>query len=99
MEDSHGAEDTKANSVKGRMVFGAVKQQAPGANNVRKSERTYDDSDSEDDMETRENIDGGSHSGNDMQDELQNSSTVLHPDSETHDHSVFKVDLNFFLPA
>lgn len=90
MGDSQGAEDTKANSVKGRMVFGAVKQQAPGANNVRKSERTYDDSDSEDDMETRENIGGGSHSGDEMQDELQNSSTVLHPDSETHDHSVFK---------
>ncbi|KAF8006742.1 hypothetical protein BT93_K0907 [Corymbia citriodora subsp. variegata] len=87
MEDSQGVEDTKANSVKGRMVFGAVKQQAPQANNVRKSERTYDDSDGEDDMETREIVDGGSHSGNDMQND---SSTVLHPDSDTHDHSVFK---------
>lgn len=90
MEDSQGAEDTKANSMKGRMVFGAVKQQAPGANNVSKSERTYDDSDSEDNMETRENIDSGSHSGNDMQNQVQNGSTVIHPDSETHDHSVFK---------
>ncbi|XP_030451605.2 uncharacterized protein C57A7.06 [Syzygium oleosum] len=90
MEDSQGVEDTKANSVKGRMVFGAVKQQAPGANKVSKSERTYDDGDSEDDMETREHIDGGSHSGNDMQNEVQNGSTVLHPDSDTHDHSVFK---------
>lgn len=90
MEDSQGVEDTKANSMKGRMVFGAVKPQAPGANNVSKSERTFDDSDNEDDMETRENIDSGSHSGNDMQNQVQNGSTVLHPDSETHDHSVFK---------
>lgn len=99
MEDSQGVEDTKANSGKGRMVFGAVKQQAPGANKVNKSERTYDDGDSEDNMETRENIDGGSHSGNDMQNEVQNGSTVLHPDFDTHDHSVFKVDLNFFFSA
>ncbi|XP_030532646.2 uncharacterized protein C57A7.06 [Rhodamnia argentea] len=90
MEDSQGIEDTKENSMKGRMVFGAVQLQAPGANNVSKSEKTYDDSDGEDDMETRENIDGGSHSGNDMQNQVQNGSTVLHPDSETHDYSVFK---------
>lgn len=92
MEDSSGAENPKMKASSGRRVFGAAaKMHAPESRNITKSDDFYANSESEDDLEAKENI---VDVGNNISNDLQNDVKI---DSVLPQNSVFKV--MGFLPA
>lgn len=93
MEDSSGAENPKASTSSGRRVFGAaVKTHAPESRNMVKSDTFYANSDSEDDMEAKENTaDVGNNKSNDSQKDVHPDSVLPHENTEIVQDSVFKV--------
>ncbi|KAG6647898.1 hypothetical protein CIPAW_07G109900 [Carya illinoinensis] len=92
MEDSSGAENPKASTSSGRRVFGAaVKTHAPESRNMVKSDTFYANSDSEDDMEAKENTaDVGNNKSNDSQKDVHPDSVLPHENTEIVQDSVFK---------
>jgi hypothetical protein len=99
MEDSSGAENPKIKASSGRRVFGAAaKMHAPESRNITKSDNFYANSESEDDLEAKENIvDVGNNRSNGLQKDVKIDSVLPHEDSEIRQDSVFKV--MGFLPA
>lgn len=92
MEDSSGAESPKLKSTSGRRVFGAAKTHAPKSRNRVKADNFYANSDSDDDLEARENpVDVGNSKSNDLQKDAYVDSVPPHENSEIHEDSVFKV--------
>jgi U3 small nucleolar RNA-associated protein 14 len=92
MEDSNGAENSKIKASSGRRVFGAAKIQAPESRDVTKTDNFYANSDSDDDLEVKENIvDMGKDRSSDMQKDVHVDSVLPHEDSEIRQDSVFKV--------
>lgn len=91
MEDSSGAESPKLKSTSGRRVFGAAKTHAPKSRNRVKADNFYANSDSDDDLEARENpVDVGNSKSNDLQKDAYVDSVPPRENSEIHEDSVFK---------
>lgn len=55
LDDPSGAENSKINASSGRRVFGAAKIRAPESRDVIKTDNFYANSDSDDDLEAKEN--------------------------------------------
>ena len=55
LDDPSGAENSKINASSGRRVFGAAKVRAPESRDVIKTDNFYANSDSDDDLEAKEN--------------------------------------------
>lgn len=93
MEDSSGVDNPKASTSSGRRVFGAAaKTHAPESRNMVKSDTFYANSDSEDDMEAKENTaDVGNNKSNDSQKDVHLDSVLPHENTEIVQDSVFKV--------
>lgn len=89
MEDSREAGNKSVGVLSGRMVFGEVKPQTE--DNESKQERTHVDSDTEDDVDAKDDSDNGRQYKEDMQTDMGNDSISFYEDSQTHKDSVFKV--------
>lgn len=93
MEDSSGAENSKIKASSGRRVFGAAaKMHAPESRNITKSDNFYTNSESEDDLEAKENIvDVGNNGSDDLHKDVKIDSVLPREHSEICQDSVFKV--------
>lgn len=98
LEYSSGSEEPKVASISGRRVFGAAKAQVPDKSNKVESDNFYGNSDSEDDLETRENGDMVNNRSNDLQKDVISDPVLIQEDTDTHQESVFKVIRFFFSP-
>ncbi|KDP28173.1 hypothetical protein JCGZ_13944 [Jatropha curcas] len=90
LEGAAGLENTKAGTVSGRRVFGASGMQAIEKNNKIKSDNSYANSDSEEELGEREDDDLGLARTKDVQKDVNANSVLLGEDSETRRDSVFK---------
>lgn len=92
MEDSSGAENSKIKASSGRRVFGAAaKMHAPESRNITKSDNFYTNSESEDDLEAKENIvDVGNNGSDDLHKDVKIDSVLPREHSEICQDSVFK---------
>lgn len=95
MGDSGGVNNQKVGRPSGRMVFNG--KEAPESSkktksdNKNRSDNYYGDSDSEDDLEPRENTDVGKYRNNDLMKDANTSPVLLHEDSKNHKDSFVKV--------
>ncbi|KAF3947043.1 hypothetical protein CMV_026769 [Castanea mollissima] len=88
LDDPSGAENSKIKASSGRRVFGAAKIGAPESRDVIKTDNFYANSDSDDDLEAKENIfDMGKDGRSDMQKDVHVDSVLPH---EFRQDSVFK---------
>lgn len=91
LEDHGGSEDPKATSSSGRRVFGMAKAQISGAVNEMKSDKFYNNSDSEDDLGDSKSGNIGNGESDLLPKDVNNDSVLIQEDAETHKESVFKV--------
>lgn len=89
LDEPSGAENSKIKASSGRRVFGAAKIHAPESRDVIKTDNFYANSDSDDDLEAKENIfDMGKDGRSDMQKDVHVDSVLPH---ELRQNSFFKV--------
>lgn len=89
LDDPSGAENSKINASSGRRVFGAAKVRAPESRDVIKTDNFYANSDSDDDLEAKENnFDMEKDGICDMQKDVHVDSVLP---NEFRQDSVFKV--------
>ena len=89
LDDPSGAENSKINASSGRRVFGAAKVRAPESRDVIKTDNFYANSDSDDDLEAKENnFDMEKDGICDMQKDVHVDSVLR---NEFRQDSVFKV--------
>lgn len=89
LDDPSGAENSKINASSGRRVFGAAKVRAPESRDVIKTDNFYANSDSDDDLEAKENnFDMEKDGISDMQKDVHVDSVLR---NEFRQDSVFKV--------
>ena len=89
LDDPSGAENSKIKASSGRRVFGAAKIRAPESRDVIKTDNFYANSDSDDDLEAKENIfDMEKDGSSDMQKDVHVDSVLP---NEFRQDSVFKV--------
>ncbi|KAK9945694.1 hypothetical protein M0R45_011193 [Rubus argutus] len=92
--DSGGVNNPKVGSPSGRMVFDGkeapVSSKKTKSDNKNRSDNYYGDSDSEDDMEPRENTDVGKYRNNDLMKDANTSPVLCQEDSENHKDSLVK---------
>lgn len=97
LEGSKEAEDPKVGPSTGRMVFNAGGNQAPKSSNRTesnskiKSDKFYDNSDSEDDLEAEENNDPVNRKSSYLQKDVDVDPILFNEDSNIHQSSIFKV--------
>ncbi|XP_062088871.1 uncharacterized protein LOC133795434 [Humulus lupulus] len=95
LEGSGGAEDIKIAPTSGRMVFSAAGKQAAKASKTKldkksKSDRFYDDSDSENDLEAEDDDSNGINESTDLHKEVNIDPNVLHEVSGARQNALFK---------
>lgn len=96
LEDKSDGESQKPSSSSGRRVFGAPKQQVKESSKKIRVDNYYGNSESEDEFETKEDVDLGPARRNYLHKDINVDPNVLREESEiTHD-SMFKVS-KFFL--
>lgn len=89
LDDPSGAENSKIKASSGRRVFGAAKIRAPESIDVIKTDNFYANSDSDDDLEAKENnFDMEKDGISDMQKDVHVDSVLP---NEFRQDSVFKV--------
>lgn len=89
LDDPSGAENSKIKASSGRRVFGAAKIRAPESRDVIKTDNFYANSDSDDDLEAKENnFDMEKDGICDMQKDVHVDSVLP---NEFRQDSVFKV--------
>lgn len=89
LDDPSGAENSKIKASSGRRVFGAAKIRAPESRDVIKTDNFYANSDSDDDLEAKENnFDMEKDGISDMQKDVHVDSVLP---NEFRQDSVFKV--------
>ena len=89
LDDPSGAENSKIKASSGRRVFGAAKVRAPESRDVIKTDNFYANSDSDDDLEAKENnFDMEKDGISDMQKDVHVDSVLR---NEFRQDSVFKV--------
>lgn len=89
LDDPSGAENSKIKASSGRRVFGAAKIRAPESRDVIKTDNFYANSDSDDDLEAKENnFDMEKDGISDMQKDVHVDSVLR---NEFRQDSVFKV--------
>ena len=89
LDDPSGAENSKIKASSGRRVFGAAKIRAPESRDVIKTDNFYANSDSDDNLEAKENnFDMEKDGISDMQKDVHVDSVLR---NEFRQDSVFKV--------
>ncbi|KAL5561442.1 hypothetical protein UlMin_031189 [Ulmus minor] len=94
LEGSTEGENPKVNPSSGRMVFNAAGKQAPKSttkyNNKIKPDNFYNNSDSDNDLDVKENNCPENSESNYLENDVNIDPHVLHEDSEIHQNSLFK---------
>lgn len=98
LEDTSGADISKASASSGRRVFGAAKPQIQRSSTRTKRDIDYGSSSGEDDFKTKENIDIGNERSNDSRKDADIDVNLLREESEIGHDPLFKVIcfLDFF---